>query len=489
MSALAKRTVTVVLAFVLTEVPIFAQSGAPPGAPPTGAATAPTVYSLETSSQSPLTGSITEGKPSGEILQLSMADAIQRGLRQNLGLQLAGDSQTYAHGVLWQERSELLPSLSGRVSENTEQVNLAAEGFGKIIGQFPGFPLIVGPFGFFDVRATLTQSLVNMTALDTTRSAGQSSAAAKLSYQDAREMVVLVVGAGYLATVASAARVDSAQAQLQTAQALYDQAVDLKKNGVSAGIDLLRAQVELQTRQQLLIAARNGYAKQKLSLARTIGLPLAQEFALTDKGREDAPAPVTIDDALQRAYAARADYQSALARVRSDEYSRSAATAEHLPSLSIYADYGAIGPTLSQLHGSYTAYAALQIPIFAGNRAKGDVLVADAALQRDRQQLGNLQAQIEQEVRATLLDLQSSFDQVGVARSNVDLAQQTLVQARDRFTAGATDNIEVVQAQESVANANESYISSLYAYNLAQVELARATGSAERSILQDGKGK
>ena len=139
--------------------------------------------------------------------------------------------------------------------------------------------------------------------------------------------------------------------------------------------------------------------------------------------------------------------------------------------------------------GSFTAYAALQIPIFAGNRAKGDVLVADAALQRDRQQLGNLQAQIEQEVRATLLDLQSSFDQVGVARSNVDLAQQTLVQARDRFTAGATDNIEVVQAQESVANANESYISSLYAYNLAQVELARATGSAERSILQDGKGK
>jgi outer membrane protein TolC len=487
MNALAKRTVTVLLAFLLSGVRVSAQNGS--AAPPATGATAPTVYGLETSSQNPLTGSITVGKPSGEILQLSMADAIHRGLRQNLGLQLAGDSQTAARGVLWQERSDLLPNLSGRVSENAEQVNLAAEGFGKIVSQFPGFPLIVGPFGFFDVRATLTQSLINMNDLDSTRSAGQSSAAAKLSYQDAREMVVLVVGATYLSTVASAARVDSAQAQLQTAQALYDQAVDLKKNGVSAGIDLLRAQVELQTRQQQLIATRNSYAKQKLSLARTIGLPLGQEFTLTDKGREDAPVPVTVDDALQRAYAARADYQSALARVRSDEYSRSAATAEHLPSLSIYADYGAIGPTLSQLHGSYTAYAALQIPIFAGNRAKGDALVADAALQRDRQQLENLRAQIEQEVRATLLDLQSSFDQVGVARSNVDLAQQTLVQARDRFNAGATDNIEVVQAQESVANANESYISSLYAYNLAQVELARATGSAERSIPQDGKGK
>ena len=126
--------------------------------------------------------------------------------------------------------AEFCQALSGSVSENAEQVNLAAEGFGKIVGQFPGFPLIVGPFGFFDVRAVLTQSLVNINALDTTRSAEQSSAAAKLSYQDAREMVVLVVGAGYLATVASAARVDSAQAQLQTAQALYDQAVDLKKN-------------------------------------------------------------------------------------------------------------------------------------------------------------------------------------------------------------------------------------------------------------------
>ena len=488
MNLLTKRTAAMaVLAFLMLQISTSAQN-APTGTVATGAAT-PTVYNLETSSQSPLTGSVTEGKASGETLNLSMAEAIQRGLRQNLGLQLAGDSQTAARGALWQDRSTLLPNLSGRVSENAAQVNLAAEGFGKIVGQFPGFPLIVGPFGFFDTRAILTQSLVNMNAIDSTRSAERSSAAAKLNYQDAREMVVLVVGATYLATVASAARVDSAQAQLQTAQALYDQAVDLKKNGVSAGIDLLRAQVELQTRQQLLIAARNGYAKQKLSLARTIGLPLGQEFTLTDKGREDASAPVTVDDALQRAYATRADYQSALARVRSDEYSRSAATAEHLPSLSIYADYGAIGPTPSQLHGSFTTYAALQIPIFAGNRAKGDALVAVATLQRDRQQLENLRSQIEQEVRATLLDLQSSFDEVGVARSNVDLAQQTLVQARDRFNAGATDNIEVVQAQESVATANESYISSLYAYNLAQVELARATGSAERSILQNGKGK
>jgi outer membrane protein TolC len=418
-----------------------------------------------------------------------MADAIEWGLRQNLGAQLAGDSQTAAQGLLWQRRSDLLPHFSGRVSENAAQVNLAAEGFGKIVGQFPGFPLIVGPFGFFDARAVLTQSVVDMNAIDNARSAERNSIAAKLSYQDARGMVVLVVGATYLATVAAAARVDSAEAQLKTAQALYDQAVDLKKVGVSAGIDLLRAQVELQTRQQQFIAARNDYAKQKLALARTIGLPMAQEFNLTDPSTYSAPEAVTVDEALQRAYASRADYQSAMSQVRAAEYARQAATAEHLPSLSIYADYGAIGPVPSQLHGSFTTYAALQIPIFAGNRAKGDALLADAALERSRQQVENLRAQIEQEVRATLLDLQSSSDQVAVAKSNVDLAQQTLVQARDRFNAGATDNIEVVQAQEAVATANESYISSLYAYNLARVELARATGSAEQGIRQDGKEK
>jgi outer membrane protein TolC len=196
-----------------------------------------------------------------------------------------------------------------------------------------------------------------------------------------------------------------------------------------------------------------------------------------------------VEDALQSAYAARADFQSAVAQVSAAQYTRRAATAEHLPSASAYADYGVLGPTPDTLHGTFDVYVALHIPIFAGNRARGDALVADAALARSRQQLENLRGQIEQDVRDALLDLQSASDQVGVAKSNVDLAQQTLTQARDRFSAGITDNIEVVQAQQSVANANESYIASLYAYNLARVQLGRATGSAERGIREYWKGK
>jgi outer membrane protein TolC len=261
--------------------------------------------------------------------------------------------------------------------------------------------------------------------------------------------------------------VDTADAQVQSAQALYNQALDMRNVGISAGIDVLRAQVELQSRRQQLIAARNDFAKQKLALARTVGLPLAQDFTLTEKIPYEAPEPITVEESLEQALKSRADYQAALSQVRAAEQTVRAATAEHIPSLSIYVDYGGIGPTPSTMLGTFTTYAALRIPIFTGGRARGDALV----------------------VRDGLLDLQAAADQVSVAMSNVNLAEQTLTQARDRFASGATDNIEVVQAQETVASASESYISSLYAYNLARVELARATGSAERGFRQYWKEK
>ncbi len=295
---------------------------------------------------------------------------------------------------------------------------------------------------------------------------------------------MLGIAAAYLQTSAESATVDTVEAQVNTAQALYDQAVNQKQAGASAGIDLLRAQVELQTRQQQLIAARNNLSKQKLALARMIGLPLGQSFVLRDSAPYRASEPATLDDLLKRAYATRADFQGALAQQKAAEYRQRAARAEHLPSATANGDYGVIGPSPSQTHGTFTASVALNIPIFTGNRAHGDALVAEAAFQRSQQRVENLRAQIEQDVRNAMLDMQSASDQVQVAKSNVDLGQQTLTQARDRFAAGLTDNIEVVQAQETLASANSSYIASLFAYNVARVDLARATGTAEKGVLE-----
>jgi len=441
------------------------------------------------STQNQTLGSVPTGTVSPQPIALSLADAIERGLRQNLGILVSDDAQLSARGQFWQARSPLLPDFSARVSESAQKVNLAAEGFSKIAGRFPGFPLLVGPFGYFDARLSFSQTLLDLNLLASERSSRQNAAAVKLSYQDMREAVVLVVGATYLQTIAAAARVDTADAQVQSAQALYNQALDMRNVGISAGIDVLRAQVELQSRRQQLISARNDFAKQKLALARTVGLPLAQDFTLTEKIPYEAPEPITVEESLAQALKSRADYQAALSQVRAAEQLTRAATAEHIPSLSIYADYGSIGPTPSTLLGTFTTYAALRIPIFTGGRAHGDALVAQAELNRSRQEAENIKAQIEQDVRDGLLDLQAAADQVSVAMSNVDLAERTLTQARDRFANGATDNIEVVQAQETVASANESYISSLYAYNLARVELARATGSAERGFRQYWKEK
>lgn len=443
----------------------------------------------QTSTQNALLGSVPTGKASAEVLPLSLSDAIDRGLRQNLGLLMGNDSVVSSQGQLWEQRSLLLPNVSALVSEHAAQVDLAQEGFQKVIARFPGFPLVLGPFGYFDMEADASDSVVDMHALDNARSASRSLAAAKLSYQDLRELVVLVVAATYLQAIASSSRADTAEAQVETAQALYDQAVDLKRVGATSGIDLLRAQVELQSRQQQRIAARNDFAKQKLALARAIGLPLGQEFTLTDTAPYEASTPSSLDDYLQQAYANRADFQSALSVVRAAEYARRSATEEHLPTVTADASYGLVGPTPTQTHGTFTAAASLNIPIFAGNRAHADALIAQAELDRDRQRVDDLRAQIEQDVRDDLLDLQSAADQVSVAKSNVDLAQQTLTEARDRFRAGATDNLEVVQAQDAVATANESYTASLYSYNLARVRLARATGGAERIIRQYWKGK
>lgn len=443
----------------------------------------------QTSAQNPVLGSVPSGMATPDVLPLTISDAIDRALRQNLGVLLGGDAVLAARGESWQERSRLLPSLSARVAENAAQVNLAAQGFQKVAGRFPGggFPLVIGPFGFFDARAYFSQTLLDLNALHSRRAAERGLAAEQLSYRDAREVVALAVGAIYLEALTDAARLETAEAQVQTAQAIQNQAADLRRTGVSAGIDLLRAQVELQTRQQERIAARNALAKQKLALARAIGLPLGQEFRLADTVPYEPATVPGVNDALALAVAGRADFQSAQARVNRAQEKLRAATAQRLPSLTASADYGVIGPTPGQTHGTFTASAALRIPIFTGNKRHGDELVAQAELDRSRQRLEDLRAQIEQDVRTAAFDLQAAAEAVAVAQSSVDLAQQTLGQARDRFGAGVSNNIEVVQAQEAVARASESYISSLHDYNLARMRLARATGSAEEEIRQYGK--
>jgi outer membrane protein TolC len=269
---------------------------------------------------------------------------------------------------------------------------------------------------------------------------------------------------------------------VRTAQALHDQSVDKNAQGVIARIDVLRARVELQTQQQRLIAAENQLDIDKLSLARVIGLPNGQDFRLTDSVPYRPLEETTLEQALTQAYATRPDYLAAQRQVSAAELALRAATAEVYPWGSLAADYGAIGnPNFGAAHGTYSLGVALNIPIFPGSRVRADKLQADATLEQRRAELADLRGRIDDQVRTAFYNLRSSSELITVAQSNVDLANETVVQARDRLSAGVANNLEVVQAQESVAAANQSYIASLYAFNLAKISLAQTLGVAERS--------
>jgi outer membrane protein TolC len=440
-------------------------------------------------SQSSFNGSDPQGKATPQVLQLSFQEAIERGLRNNLGLLISGDQAITARGEKWKELSNLLPNLSGRVQENVQTLSLTALGLkGNLFHSPTPLPRVIGPFNYFDARASVVQSF-SFRDFEKQRAASESLKSAEYSYKDAREIVVLAVGNSYLLAIATAARIEATDAQVKNAQALFDRATDQQKAGLSPAIDTLRSQVELQTRQQQLIAARNDFARQKLSLARVIGLPPGQEFVLIEKAPYEALTPLPVETYLERAYTSRSDYQAAQSQLRAAELSHRAAVAGRYPSLDINANYGDIGVTPAHSNGTWQVNGGVSIPIFTGGKVHGEILEADAQLKQARSQLGDLRGRIDYEVRAALLDLNSAAEQVEVARSSVELAEQSLIQSRDRFTAGVADNLEVVQAQESVAAAHDSYIQSLYAHNLAKVELAYAIGDAEQGVKRYLKGE
>ena len=442
-------------------------------------------YTSDSQPQNPYLGGVPTGAASPTALSLSLEDAVARGLRQNLGGLLSSDAVSGARGERWQALSALLPNVTTATSFGVRQNDLKA-----VIGiNVPGHPPIIGPFGVFDTRAYLNQSVFDWGSIERARSSAAQVKSAQYSYKNARELIVLVVVSNYLLVIDDQSQVDSALAQRDTAKVLLEQTTDQKKAGLAAAVDVLRSDVELQAREQRLIVARNNLAKQKLVLARAIGLPAGQTFEITTNIAYQPLTTPTVDEVLQQAYTTRADYKSQTEQVRSAELQKKAASAERYPTLSAAADYGATGTNPTSSHGTVDAAGILRFPIFEGGRIHGDNLEADSLLASAKQRLEDVRASIDQEVRDAFLDLQDAAQEVSVEKHAVQLATETLEQSRDRFTSGVTDNIEVVQAQESLADANDAYIASLYSYNVAKISLARAMGVAESNYALYLKGQ
>lgn len=435
---------------------------------------------------SPFLGGVPDGTASAEPVQLTLFTTIKRALDHNLGVLNAQEALGRAQGTRWTALADLLPNVNGRLSETRQTINLAVFGFPLPAGT----PTLVGPINIFDARVALSQGVVDIRAMNAARAETHRVAAAQLNVKSARDLVVLVSGTVYLDVLAAQSRVESADAQVQTAQAVFDQATRLKESGMVAGIDVLRAEVQLGTEKVRLTGAKNELALTKLQLARLIGLPPGQAFTL-DPSVPDLPFNnLTLDEALTRAYASRPDYLAALERLKAAEAERRAAVGEWLPSLRVNADYGRIGRSVGDAQATYSMSAALNVPIFNGGRTRGRIMQADADLRMRRSEVEDMKAAIDISVRSTFLEIQSSDEQLKLATRSRDLARQQLTQARDRFAAGVTSNIEVIQAQEAVAASSEQYISAFYAYNSAKAGLARDLGEAEalaNQVLGGGK--
>ncbi len=421
--------------------------------------------------------------PPGTI-SLTLADAIQKGLAANLGGLTAGTSARAARASKLQALSALLPNIAAQASETVTQVNLAAYGFQfKLPANIPlSIPSVVGPFSYSTLEGTLSQSVWDPVAHHNYSAAKESEHASVLSAKDTRELIVLAVAGTYLQTVADVSRVQSQRAQVQSARAVYDQAVTRKQAGTNARIDVTRSAVELQTQQQRLNALEGDLAKQRLTLARIIGLPQDRAIVLSEPL---SPAPDNVPDpaqAIAQALSLRNDVRAAETQVHAAELALSAAHAERLPSLSVSGDYGAQGPNPTSAHGIFAVTGTLNVPIYQGGRVRGDIEQAEAVLTQRRAELADQKARVEQDVRDAVIELQTASGQIKLAASNRDYARETLEQAKDRFTAGISTTVEVVQAQEQVASAESDYISSLFALDLARVSLARATGQAETKI-------
>lgn len=450
------------------------------------------------SASNPYYGSVQAVAATPGVKSLSLDEAISMGIENNLALTLARQNQKVAQAQASQTLNVLLPNIDVQGSTGVHQFNLEAQGFRPGLlsafsalippSQAANFPFIV-KVDITQGQANLSQQLFNWAGWDLYRAMKSGAKAAYYSAQSSRGLVILNVGTIYLQALADEARLDYAKALMKTDETLLYQAVEEHKAGTAANLDELRARVQYQTQQQAVIDAENTLEKDEITLKREIGMAPEQKIQLTDAAPFADLAEITIEDAKRQAYENRQDYQNLLQQVKMAQLERKAATHERFPTLSFNGNYGVTGISGGPYHGTFTAAGSLNIPIFQEAKFRGDRDVAEAQLDNYRSQLADLRNKIDQQLRDSLLDLQTAAELVRVARSNVDLSTTELQQTTDRFQAGVDDNLPVVQAQSTLAQAQSQYVDSVRQFNQAKLSLARNLGVVDtqyKTYLQGG---
>jgi outer membrane protein TolC len=410
---------------------------------------------------------------------LSLEQAIQLAIQNNLTTLLARERRREAQGLKQESLAALLPNISGATYQASLTENLAALGFQP--GTFPGFSTtFIGPFKNFDARAQLVQTIFNLSAIRNYQAGRATERIAELQEQLAREQVASGTALVYLEALRAERSVAAAQANVDLAQALLKLAEDQRAAGVATGVDVTRAQTRLAQEQVRLAQAQTASDQARLNLQRVVGLPLESPLTLTDQLRfTDEPLPA-VETAVRQAGENRPEVRIAEQQVRASELERLAARAEYLPSLEFVGDYGVSGITPNNT-ALPTRRAAIQlnVPIFNGGLTRGRLAVAASRQRQAELELGNVRGQVEEDVRLALATLRTAAQQVRAADESVQLAQRELEMARDRFRAGVADNLEVITAQTALEDARDAQVTALAQYNAARLNLAAALGRAQ----------
>lgn len=433
-----------------------------------------------------LAGGVVVEKATPGAFPLSIDAAIERGLQHNLQIVLDLQNQRSVHGQVLQVKNNLLPSLTAQAKTATQQTNLAALGFKPSLFQdvsIPGLPPggipTIVKVDVTSAQINLSQQLFNVPAYYLYRAAQRADDVASWTTLNERGTVALNVGTQYLRAVADASEIENARSLLKADEVALNQATASHDAGVGTNLDVLRARVQLQTQQQTLINAENTFAKDKIALNRLMGMPAEQELTLTDAAPYAEFAALPLDQAMTLAFERRKDLRSLQSQMELADRAEKAVKFERLPSLSFDGYYGVLGETHGLYHGVFSAAGKLSFPIFQEGQLRGEREVARAQLTGLRQQVQSLKVTIEQQIRSAMLDVDAANEKVKVARSNVELATQALQDTTDRFASGIDDNLPVVQAQATLAQAQTQLVETLYQYNQSKLTLARNTGVVE----------
>ena len=409
--------------------------------------------------------------------RLTLRDAIEKGLQANLSVLLSETHVEEAEGTRTRRLSAaLLPHVRAQSYANVQNRNLRAFGISA-----PGFPAVVGPFSNYDFRVAADQNLFDLQSYRIYKASQDGVQAGKLDYQDARDLIIRSIAGLYLDAQSAAARADAAQTRVNDSQALYQLAKSKHDAGTATGVDVLRAQVQLANDRQSLLASENQYKQALLVLARNLGMSLGTPLELAEPLRFQPlnyPAAETI---VGSALLARSDYLSLASQRQQLVEQQGANHARYFPKLSLNGNYGGLGRSIGSVQETYLVQGQVDFTIFDRDR-KGEAQELASRVKRIDDQIADLRRGIEQDIRAALLNLESTADQVAVAHQGQDLAERELKLTQDRFRSGVTNNIEVTTAQDEMARAQENYILAVSSYVDAKFALARAAGGTEKNI-------